>query len=79
MAHLVEIFCKECKTMKQEMVGGSSRTPSICYECDIEIKVTNRKKHFEKLDKLTMKQRLRLVEEWQYDYIPPSRVPQLIG
>ena len=61
--------CKVCKQDKTEYVEHFH--DHICSECKKELVDNERREYFEALDKLSMEERLRKIEEWIYDYEPP--------
>jgi hypothetical protein len=70
MAVLLRIFCRKCKQSK-ERFAGSGQYPTICSSCEKEEKAEAKAAYFAELDKLTLEERLRKVEEWIYEYRPP--------
>lgn len=76
MAYLTDVFCTECQQTKQTIVGSNGpRYHSVCSECQTILDKQERDTHFTALDKLTLEERLRKIEEWTYDY-KPTYVPE---
>jgi len=75
MAFLQSFTCGVCGMARQEL--SSEDFPNTCHQCEEDEKKFKRKKHFEELDKLTIEKRLRMVEEWIYDYRPPISISEM--
>ena len=61
--------CKVCKQEKREYVEHFH--DHICKECTDTMIDKERRNYFKALDKLSMEERIRKIEEWIYDYVPP--------
>ncbi len=57
---------KNCEECGKEYLGEYTQT--TCQVCIITKKHENHDKHFENLDKLSVEERLRIVEEFMYEY-----------
>jgi hypothetical protein len=75
VARLVDIFCMVCECRKTVCVSSSDMPPMSCDDCIEKDVKAKRVTHFAELDKLTIEQRLRKIEEWIYDY-RPRHVPE---
>lgn len=77
MAYQTMIFCTECSQSKQAIASADNPAPIVCSECRIRIESERREKYFAELDKLTVEERIRKIEEWIYNYqptyVPPPR------
>jgi hypothetical protein len=77
MALVSSIRCEKCGKAKDVWYSSSQGKPRICADCTAEAVAKKRAEHFAELDKLSIHDRLRRVEEWQYDYepqyLPPPR------
>lgn len=69
MGYLLDIVCSHCKQKKTIHVSNYNH-PTICDHCEIEIANEECEKHLLELSKLPVKQRLRLIEKWIYEYKP---------
>lgn len=69
MAIIVNCSCK-CGKKWRSMIGSGQPPLTECQECRDKRLDIVRQAHFEKLDSLSMEERLRKVEEWIYDYKP---------
>ena len=67
MVCLVRRRCSECK---EEYNSTIDDLENLCLDCKMEIEGSKREKHFRELDKLTLEERVRKIEEWIYDYKP---------
>ena len=50
---------------------------NICPDCAQLDRNRERKEHFDRLDAMSIEERLRLIEEWIYDYKPPINTRDL--
>ena len=77
MAYNVTITCIRCKKNKNVIVSSGSGAPLVCGDCTKKEREELRDKYFAGLDKLSMEERVRRIEEWIYDYkptyVPPPR------
>lgn len=71
MAVFKDFFCLKCKKSSRRACANNAPSTGTCDKCQEKTEKSNRKKHFSKLDKLSIEARLRKVEEWQYNYRPP--------
>lgn len=62
-------ICTVCKEEKTEYVEHFH--DHICKECRDILVDKERREYFEALDKLSMEERIRKIEELIYDYEPP--------
>ena len=77
MAYRTEIFCPSCKLTKVIVDSSSGfgttsfgRSQELCYACQDAKDKEERIAHFANLDSKSIEERIRLVEEWIYDYKP---------
>ena len=61
--------CEVCKQDKREY--KTQGHDHICGECRDKLIDKERREYFEALDKLSMEERIRKIEEWIHDYEPP--------
>ena len=57
----------KCSKCNEEVYSDIPRN-RICHICQEKIDEENRRKHFDSLDKLTIEERIRNIEEWIYDH-----------
>jgi len=50
---------------------GEGRGPSTCETCRMKKATAERNIYFTNLNRLTLEERIRRVEEWIYNYSPP--------
>lgn len=73
------ITCVRCNQIKS-VWHSVNEFPKVCGDCRKAEAFEARKAYFAKLDQLSIEERLRKVEEWQYDYQPPTSIwDQRIG
>ena len=76
MAYSTTITCTKCLKLKTIIVSSGDFT-TVCGECKAAEEQEKRDKYFAELDKLTLEERVRRIEEWIYDYqpqyVPPPR------
>lgn len=80
MVYMVPVVCSVCNIQFAQAVGGSDRNvlgPKVCPSCMQRQEAEKRKAHFDMLDKLTITERLRRLEEWIYDHKPPVNIRDL--
>lgn len=77
MAYEANIYCTKCGENKTVIVGVGGVPGLICDSCKSIAEVESRDKYFADLGKLPIEERIRKIEEWQYDYrpthVPPPR------
>lgn len=71
MAILKPSFCPKCKSRYNACISADMPAPKVCYECQAEEDEIVRKSYFDNLDKMSIEERLRRVEEWIFNYKPP--------
>lgn len=64
--------CSLCGDDFTAVRGAGQPTPTVCGKCLIKEESKKRRLHFSGLDGLTIEERLRKIEEWIYDYRPPT-------
>jgi len=74
MALQVNGFCLKCEKTFSTLIGSGQITPSICPICERIETDKKKEEYFATLEPLTLKQRLRKVEEWIYDYEPSRQI-----
>jgi hypothetical protein len=67
MAYNRQIICVKCRQEKTIIVGSGSYRPPVCDECRDKEKVAKEENHFDKLDQMTLEQRVRRIEKILYD------------
>jgi len=67
MAILSTIECERCGKIKDVGHMPSQPTPRICRECDGEIAAGSKREHLEKLQRLSVGERLSRIEERLYN------------
>lgn len=76
MAYLTTITCLECGENKTVAVSAGEFV-THCGECRDKEEQLRRVNYFAELDKLTLEERVRKIEEWIYEYkptyVPPPR------
>ncbi len=78
MAYVEIKYCPKCKEGKATFTSFAGGQPSdVCDECGVNNITDERKKHFEKLDNLSISERIRRLEEWVYDYTPKYIRPNM--
>ena len=65
MAYMIELECK-CG----RLYYGNPLKDKYCPLCEKVLIKLEKEKHFKYLDSLTIKQRLKKIEKWIYDYKP---------
>jgi len=65
MVCIRHMICTECKKEFMGDVHSSNPVCSNCTETKLQIK---KESHFKFLDSLTIEQRIRKIEEWQYNF-----------
>jgi len=70
MAYLEHRFCLNCNTHNQPFTMVQDIKKYACDVCEEKTIVNARVNHFKALDNLTVKQRIRKIEEWIYDFRP---------
>ena len=73
MAVVSNIKCEQCEQYADVWHSPGEIRPRICGACRAKEIDTKRADHFAALDAFSIEERLRLVEEWIYDYKP--RIP----
>lgn len=68
MAIWKKIYCLQCKTTKQ-IICSPSDHPSTCSDCELINKTKKQNAWFAKLNKMTLKQRVRRLEENEFNGI----------
>jgi hypothetical protein len=68
MAFNQHFHCHKCGFDGNVMVGAGNFAE--CPTCKKNEADAKRKAHFDALDRLTMEERVRKIEEWIYDYKP---------
>ena len=68
MALLVGGICNKCKKPFEDLIGSGEATPNICPTCKNDEKMKKDKEYFDELDNLTVKERIRRLEEWIYNH-----------
>ena len=61
---------RQCVVCNEEKEMDLHDYKSVCSDCKQAKEDKARKEHFDALDKLSINDRLRKVEEWIYDYNP---------
>lgn len=74
MAITTSIKCRKCGE-KKYVTHSVSDYPTVCSDCRKIEADAEKTAFFAELDKLTTEQRLRRVEEWQYDYDRADHTP----
>jgi len=74
MALRIAAYCYNCKRSFVDVVSSDHAGRHLCPECKKLEEDANYKVYFDKLDSLTIEERLRKVEEWIYNYKPHSNV-----
>lgn len=64
MAYITNWRCNICR----ESIRSSRPTSGICGKCKKEKDDRDHREHFGALDALTIEERLRKIEEWQYEH-----------
>lgn len=75
MAILSQIHCNKCNTV-QSVMHSPQEYPRICSACRANEARAKKDKHLEELSQLSIEQRLRLIEEWIYNYKPYQGEPR---
>ena len=68
MALLVGGICSRCKKLFECLIRSDETTPNICPTCKNDEKMKKDKEYFDELDNLTVKERIRRLEEWIYNH-----------
>lgn len=71
MAYLKPSFCDKCGSHYQACISAGFEPPKMCYDCQAVEDAAARKEYFANLDKLSIEERIRKIEEWIYNYRPP--------
>jgi len=66
LAYFSWINCRECGESKEVVCSAGMSDPIICGDCQNKIEKDKKKKHFEELDKLSLEERIRKIEENLY-------------
>jgi len=62
MAHITDWVCIQCGSS----IHSSRPRNNVCAPCQSTNESNDRKAHFRKLEEMSIEERLRKVEEWQY-------------
>ena len=65
MACIRHMTCTECNN---EFMGDTHSSNSVCSKCTKTKLRLEKESHFKFLDTLTIEQRIRKIEEWQYHF-----------
>lgn len=76
MAIFLDVICHECHQTKQMAVGGG-HYPTICNECVKGIEDDRVQVIIDELKKLSIEERLELVERWIAGYKSPIPLSEL--
>lgn len=68
MAYRTQCKCYECGSVWEDSVGSGLPEPKVCPTCIQCKEDIARNEYFSDLDQLTIEQRLRLIEEWIFNY-----------
>ena len=66
------IVCTVCGEKSEIAFTYKNSEQTVCYSCFQIEKDRIRKEYFDELDKLKLTERVRLLEEWVYNYKPYS-------
>jgi len=75
MAILSMITCEDCGERKEVNHSPADAQPRICAACRAKAADAKRTKHLAARAALSAEERLRLIEEWIYDYRPQWAPP----
>ena len=70
MAYMTTTMCSKCGE-KATVIVSNGVTPHLCPDCEYKKAKAKSTLHFDKLDKLTLEQRIRKIENWMYRFKLP--------
>jgi len=70
MAYTTLGYCIKCKREFTTVVTSERPTPNICNNCQAEESEIEKEVYFIQLNKLSLEERVRKIEEWIYSYQP---------